>query len=106
MHQVSHFIDGQRTDDTSASDLNVFNPATGEISAHVAVADAALIDHAVAIAREAASSWRESSLSQRTNILFTLRQLLVTHADELAEIITSEHGKTTADALGELARGL
>jgi malonate-semialdehyde dehydrogenase (acetylating)/methylmalonate-semialdehyde dehydrogenase len=106
MHQVSHFIDGQRSDVTSGAELNVFNPATGEVSAHVAVADAALVEHAVAVAREAATSWRESSLSQRTNILFTLRQLLVTHADELAEIITSEHGKTTADALGELARGL
>jgi malonate-semialdehyde dehydrogenase (acetylating)/methylmalonate-semialdehyde dehydrogenase len=72
----------------------------------VALADAQVVDHAVAVAREAARTWRDSSLSQRTNILFTLRQLLVTHAEELAELITAEHGKTTADALGELARGL
>ena len=54
----------------------------------------------------AAESWRNSSLSQRTNVLFTLRQLLVEHADELAALITQEHGKTIADAKGELARGL
>jgi malonate-semialdehyde dehydrogenase (acetylating)/methylmalonate-semialdehyde dehydrogenase len=52
------------------------------------------------------TTWRVSSLSQRTNILFTFRQLLVEHADELAALITSEHGKTIADAKGELARGL
>ena len=107
MRQVSHFIDGQR-DDTGVGDgdIQVFNPATGDVSARVALADAQVVDHAVAVAREAARTWRDSSLSQRTNILFTLRQLLVTHAEELAELITAEHGKTTADALGELARGL
>src|ERR1035441_8345826 len=56
--------------------------------------------------RPAAEGWRDSTLSQRTNVLFTLRQLLVEHADEMAALITQEHGKTLADAKGELARGL
>jgi malonate-semialdehyde dehydrogenase (acetylating)/methylmalonate-semialdehyde dehydrogenase len=107
MQRVSHFIDGQRAESESAADdIEVFNPATGEVSAHVPVANAAFVDNVVAVARNASLSWSESSLSQRTNILFTFRQLLVEHANELAAIITSEHGKTTADALGELARGL
>jgi malonate-semialdehyde dehydrogenase (acetylating)/methylmalonate-semialdehyde dehydrogenase len=107
MQRVSHFIDGQRvTNKGAADDIDVFNPATGEVSAQVPVADAALVDQAVAVARNASLAWSESSLSQRTNVLFTFRQLLVEHANELAAIITAEHGKTTADALGELARGL
>jgi malonate-semialdehyde dehydrogenase (acetylating) / methylmalonate-semialdehyde dehydrogenase len=104
MRTVPYFINDERVD--GEGDLLVYNPATGEVSAHVPVADAQLVDDVVAIARNAASTWGNSSLSQRTNVLFTLRQLLVEHADELAAIITQEHGKTIADAKGELARGL
>ena len=84
----------------------VFNPATGEVTAQVPVPDAMFVNDVIEKAREASLSWRNSSLSQRTNILFTFRQLLVEHADELARLITNEHGKTFADAKGELARGL
>ncbi|HEY5093112.1 MAG TPA: CoA-acylating methylmalonate-semialdehyde dehydrogenase [Acidimicrobiales bacterium] len=104
MRTVPYFINDERVD--GEGDLLVYNPATGEVNAHVPVADAQLVDDVVAIARNAATTWRNSSLSQRTNVLFTLRQLLVEHADELAAIITQEHGKTIADAKGELARGL
>ncbi len=104
MQFVPHFINGERV--TQTGDLPVHNPATGEVTSMVPVPDSAFVDAAVHVAREAALSWRESSLSERTNILFTLRQLLVEHANELAAIITSEHGKTLPDAHGELARGL
>jgi malonate-semialdehyde dehydrogenase (acetylating)/methylmalonate-semialdehyde dehydrogenase len=104
MRTVPYFINDERVD--GEGDLLVFNPATGEVNAHVPIADARLVDDVVAIARKAAITWSNSSLSQRTNVLFTLRQLLVEHADELAAIITQEHGKTIADAKGELARGL
>jgi malonate-semialdehyde dehydrogenase (acetylating)/methylmalonate-semialdehyde dehydrogenase len=104
MRTVPYFINDERVE--GAGDLLVYNPATGEVNAHVPIADAALVDDVVAIAREAALGWRDSSLSQRTNVLFSLRQLLVEHADELAALITQEHGKTIADAKGELARGL
>jgi malonate-semialdehyde dehydrogenase (acetylating)/methylmalonate-semialdehyde dehydrogenase len=107
MQRVSHFVEGERREGApDADEIDVHNPATGEVSAHAPVADIALVNEVVAAARRAALSWRESSLSQRTNILFSFRQLLVTHADELAAILTAEHGKTTADALGELARGV
>jgi malonate-semialdehyde dehydrogenase (acetylating)/methylmalonate-semialdehyde dehydrogenase len=104
MRTIPYFINDERVE--GEGDLLVFNPATGDVNAHVPVADAKLVDDVVAIARNAAQSWRNSSLSQRTNVLFTLRQLLVEHADELAALITQEHGKTIADAKGELARGL
>ncbi len=86
--------------------MPVYNPATGERTARVPLPSADLVNDAVRIAHEASLTWRHSSLSLRTNILFTLRQLLVANADELAQIITSEHGKTLPDAHGELARGL
>jgi malonate-semialdehyde dehydrogenase (acetylating)/methylmalonate-semialdehyde dehydrogenase len=104
MRAVPHFINGARVEGSGG--LPVYNPATGEVIAQVAVADASLVDSVVASARQAALSWRSSSLSQRTNILFTFRQLLVEHADELAAQMTEEHGKTIVDARGELARGL
>jgi malonate-semialdehyde dehydrogenase (acetylating)/methylmalonate-semialdehyde dehydrogenase len=104
MRTIPHFINGARVEGSGG--LSVYNPATGEVIAQVAVADESLVESVVATARQAARSWRNSSLSQRTNILFTFRQLLVEHADELAAQMTEEHGKTIVDARGELARGL
>jgi malonate-semialdehyde dehydrogenase (acetylating)/methylmalonate-semialdehyde dehydrogenase len=104
MLTVPHFINGQRL--SGEGETPVFDPSTGQVTATVPVADAGLVDQVVAIARSASLTWRDSSLSQRTAILFTFRHLLVAHADELASIITAEHGKTIADAHGELARGL
>ena len=104
MTTIPHFIDGR----ARAGDpvIPVYNPATGEVSAHAPAADAALLDEVVASARAGAQRWRAASLSTRTSVLFAFRELLARHADELAAIITREHGKTLADARGELARGL
>ncbi len=104
MRTIPHYINGARVE--GSADIAVFNPASGDVTGHVNVPDAGLVDFVVATARTAALEWRASSLSQRTNILFTFRQLLVEHADELAALLTSEHGKTIVDARGELARGL
>ena len=104
MQAVPHFINGARVEQSGRSP--VFNPATGEVAAEVPVPSRAFIDDAVDVARSAFVSWAQSSLSRRTNILFTFRQLLVEHTDELAAIITAEHGKTLVDAKGEIARGL
>jgi malonate-semialdehyde dehydrogenase (acetylating)/methylmalonate-semialdehyde dehydrogenase len=104
MQSVPHFVSGQRV--AGVGEMPVFNPATGEMTALVPVPEASFVDGVIATAHEASLTWRESSLSQRTNVLFTFRQLLVEHTDELAAIITAEHGKTLADAKGELARGL
>ncbi|MHB8379392.1 MAG: CoA-acylating methylmalonate-semialdehyde dehydrogenase [Acidimicrobiales bacterium] len=104
MRTIPHFINGERVDGPGGS--NVFNPATGEVTALVPVPSPAFTDHVVDVAVTAAEQWSQSTLSRRTNILFSLRQLIVQHTDELAAIITSEHGKTIADAKGEIARGL
>ncbi len=70
----------------------------------VPVPDTDFINRAVDAARTASPTWSQSSLSKRTNILFSLRQLIVERTDDLAALITLEHGKTTADAKGEIAR--
>jgi malonate-semialdehyde dehydrogenase (acetylating)/methylmalonate-semialdehyde dehydrogenase len=84
----------------------VFNPATGEQSGAVQLASASDVDRAVTSATEAARSWRQSSLSRRTEVLFAFRELLHSNADELAAVVTAEHGKVLSDAGGEVARGL
>ena len=104
MRSVPHFINGKLIE--AAGSSSVFNPATGEVIAHVPEPTVEFIDEVVEVARGVAREWGESSLSRRTNILFTLRQLLVEHTDDLAALITLEHGKTTADAKGEIARAL
>ena len=104
MEAVPYFINGERVEGTG--ELPVYNPATGEQVAHVPVPSTEFIDDVVVRARSAANQWRNSTQSQRTNILFTFRKLLVEHEEELTAIITREHGKTLADARGELARGL
>ncbi|MCW2494274.1 CoA-acylating methylmalonate-semialdehyde dehydrogenase [Jatrophihabitans sp.] len=104
--RIPHWIDGAEVAGTSGRTSPVFNPATGLVSAEVALASAAEVDTAVASAVAAAAEWRSASLSRRSAVLFAFRQLLHDGADELAAIVTAEHGKVTADALGEIARGL
>jgi len=103
---IPHWIDGARTTGVSTRTSDVFNPATGEVAKRVGLADQSDVDLAVAAAVKAAASWSESSLATRTRILFTYRHLLHEHRDELAAIITNEHGKVLDDAAGEVQRGL
>ena len=105
MNSIPHFINGQRRSDGQEMGT-VFDPATGLAASQVPFADEVLLDEALRVTRQGAEQWRHSTLSQRTNVLFTFRQLLTEHANDLAALITAEHGKTTPDALGELARGL
>ncbi len=104
--QIGHWIDGRRTPGTSGRTAAVFNPATGEHTADVALASSDEVSDAVATAVTAARSWRSASLSRRAAVLFAFRELLHAHADELAALVTAEHGKVLADAAGEVARGL
>ncbi len=90
----------------SSRTSDVFNPATGEVAAQVVLAEQADVDLAVSSSLKAAQSWSESSLSTRSRILFAYRHLLHSNRDELAAIITSEHGKVLSDAAGEVQRGL
>ena len=104
--QIGHWIDGRRTPGTSGRTAAVFNPATGEHTGDVALASSDEVSAAVAAAVTAARSWRSASLSRRAAVLFAFRELLHAHADELAALVTAEHGKVLADAAGEVARGL
>ena len=85
---------------------DVFDPATGRVTKEVAFASAADVDHAVDAAAAAFELWRTSSLAERTRVLFRFRELFRQRSDDLAAIITSEHGKVLGDAMGEVARGL
>jgi malonate-semialdehyde dehydrogenase (acetylating)/methylmalonate-semialdehyde dehydrogenase len=84
----------------------VYNPATGQQQGVVALASVAEVDKAVAVAKEAFASWRASSLSKRADILFKFHQIVVSRRDEIADLVSQEHGKVPSDAAGELARGI
>jgi len=106
MRSIDHWINGRLVASASGRSGPVFNPATGEQQASVGLASIAEVDDAVAAAKAAFPAWRAASLSKRSDVMFTFRQLLVTHRDELAQIVSSEHGKVPSDAAGELARGI
>ena len=84
----------------------VFNPATGEVTGHVDLASAAVVDEIVMHAKRAAAAWGRASLASRTPVLFAMRQLLHENKERLAALITAEHGKVLSDALGEVNRGI
>src|SRR4051812_33597708 len=106
MSTIEHWIGGSPTGGTGARRSAVYNPATGRQQHEVALADPADVDAAVATARAAFASWSQSSLSARTKILFTFRELVNSRVKELAEIVSDEHGKVLFDAAGEVQRGL
>jgi len=103
---VTHWIGGKSWEGTVERWGDVFNPSTGERGARVAFAGPDVVDAAVETATRAAIEWREASLATRTRVLFAFRQLLERNKQELAEILTREHGKVLSDALGEVNRGL
>lgn len=104
--RISHWIDGAIASGTSGRTGHVFNPATGEQTGEVELASAADVRSAIASASAAAQQWRHASLSTRSAVLFAFRELLHRHTDELADIVTAEHGKVHSDAVGEISRGL
>ncbi|HEX7302169.1 CoA-acylating methylmalonate-semialdehyde dehydrogenase [Lentzea sp.] len=106
MSTIPHWIDGARTTGVSSRTSDVFDPASGSVAAQVVLAEQADVDLAVSSSLKAAQSWSESSLATRSRILFHYRHLLSEARDELAAIITSEHGKVLSDAAGEVQRGL
>src|SRR5699024_2718415 len=106
MPTLSHWINGQTvtaSTDTRLGDIT--NPATGVVSGQVALGSKATVESAITAAAEAFPAWRDTSLTKRTTVLFAFRELLNARKQELAEIITAEHGKVVSDALGEVARG-
>jgi malonate-semialdehyde dehydrogenase (acetylating) / methylmalonate-semialdehyde dehydrogenase len=106
LKKVSHWVDGKLAPSSSGRSGVIWNPATGEQQATVDFASVAEVDAAVAVAKKALESWRATSLSKRSEILFKMRELVHAHREDLARIVSSEHGKVFSDALGEVARGL
>jgi malonate-semialdehyde dehydrogenase (acetylating)/methylmalonate-semialdehyde dehydrogenase len=105
VNTIEHWINGAATPAGSTRTAPVFDPATGQQRAEVLLAEASDVDAAVAAAGTAFETWGDSSLSQRTKVMFAFRELLVKHEDDLARIISAEHGKVVDDARGEIVRG-
>ncbi|SCL70553.1 CoA-acylating methylmalonate-semialdehyde dehydrogenase [Micromonospora peucetia] len=105
MRNIEHWIDGKPAQTLSDRTASVWNPATGQPQAKVPLAGSADVDTAVAAATRAWHSWRETSLTARTKVLFAFRDLVERHTDDLARMITAEHGKVLDDARGEVTRG-
>ena len=106
MNRIGHWINNKVVLGTSGRSGVVFNPATGEQQAAVDFASVAELDAVVASAKDALPGWRSTSLSRRAEIMFRMRELVDANRKEIANIVSLEHGKVPADAMGELARGL
>jgi malonate-semialdehyde dehydrogenase (acetylating) / methylmalonate-semialdehyde dehydrogenase len=102
---VSHWIDGAVRASSSGRTALVYNPATGVVQAHVALADQTEIDAAIASAEAGFAVWSGYSIARRQSVLFAFREILNARKRELAELVTAEHGKVVSDALGEILRG-
>src|SRR5262245_5599800 len=101
MRNIRHWIGGKAADGTNGRHGDVYDPATGEVTGKVAFASNEDVDAAVATAKEAFNSgWRTASLAKRARVLFAFRELVERHKNELAALLTSEHGKVFSDALG------
>ncbi|MFM1816313.1 MAG: hypothetical protein RLZ98_3008 [Pseudomonadota bacterium] len=106
MREITHYISGSNTPGTSGRTADVFNPATGEVAARCPLASEAEVASAIAAASEALPAWAATPPAKRAEVMFAARHLIQVHTDELAELISREHGKTLPDAKGEIARGL
>jgi malonate-semialdehyde dehydrogenase (acetylating) / methylmalonate-semialdehyde dehydrogenase len=103
---ITHFIAGARAAGASTRAQDVFNPATGTVTGRVALASAADVDTAVAAAQAAFPAWSDTPPIRRARVMFKFLELLNQRKDELAHLITAEHGKVFTDAQGEVARGI
>ena len=102
---VNHWIHGEEVVSKSGRTSPVYDPALGVVTKEVALADQSEIQAAIDSAAKAFPAWRDMSQARKQVILFKFRELLNAKKGELAEIITSEHGKVLSDALGEITRG-
>jgi malonate-semialdehyde dehydrogenase (acetylating) / methylmalonate-semialdehyde dehydrogenase len=104
--RITHWIGGAPTPGTSGRSGTVYNPAAGIQTGVVDFASVEEVDAAVRVAQEAFPAWRAVSLSRRADVFFRIRQLLDERREEMARLLTLEHGKVLSDAMGEVARGL
>lgn len=106
MKTIGHWINGKRVDGSSGRHADVFNPATGEVQARVALATKAELDAAVADAAKAQAVWGATNPQKRARVMMEMVRLINRDMEKLAEVLSSEHGKTLPDARGDIQRGL
>lgn len=106
MRDIGHFINGRRVAGSSGRFGDVFDPNSGQVQARLALASAAELDSAVANADAAQRTWAAVNPQRRARVMFEFKRLLELHMDELAALLSSEHGKVLADARGDIQRGL
>ncbi|HEX7745663.1 MAG TPA: CoA-acylating methylmalonate-semialdehyde dehydrogenase [Micromonosporaceae bacterium] len=106
MMNITHFVDGKPWTGGAARQGAVYDPATGRLSSQVDLASAADVAVTVEAAAQAGRAWRGASLSKRAAVMFAFREIVNARRDQLAAVITAEHGKVLADAAGEVQRGL
>ena len=106
MNVIHNFVNGQHQNSESGRAAPVYNPASGEQVSTVALSSAEETEHAITVAQKAFETWSKVTPLRRARVLFKFKELLEKNADEIAALITSEHGKVLSDAKGELTRGL
>ena len=106
MKQIGHFIDGELVPGNSDRKKDIYNPNTGNIQAQVNLATPKELDAAVASAAKAQVLWHNTNPQRRSRIMFAYKQLVESHIDELAALLSSEHGKVLADSRGDVIRGV
>jgi len=106
MRDITHFVDGAAVKGTSGRFGDIFNPNTGEVQARVALATTGVVDAAVASALRAQQTWALVNPQRRARVMFDFKRLVEANIEELAELLSSEHGKVIADARGDVQRGL
>ena len=104
MREINHFIDGASFTGASGRFSDVFNPNTGEVQARVQLASPAEMDRAVQAAQNAFEGWSSTNPQRRARVMFEFKRLVEANMDELAEMLSAEHGKVIADAKGDVAR--
>lgn len=103
---VGHYINGKLTFDDKAQKINIYNPATGKVARQLSLATEQEVEMAIHTAQSAFIGWSETPPLRRARVMFKFLHLMRTHIEELAAMITAEHGKVFSDAIGELSRGI
>lgn len=106
MKTINHFIDGGSYEGDSSRHAKIYNPNNGEVQAQLSLGTQEDLEHAVSTARIAQKEWKKVNPQRRARVMFKFKQLLEEHMDELAELLSSEHGKILADSVGDVQRGL
>src|SRR5512142_1470068 len=106
MREIGHFIGGKTVQGTSGRYGDIFDPNTGEVQARVAFAKHSEVEHAIAVAEAAQPAWAATNPQRRARVMFKFLELIQREYDDLAHLLSSEHGKTFPDAKGDIQRGL